>query len=300
MGRRPRLDVPGSWHHVMNRGAGHREVFHCDEDCVLFLDFVGDAVERSGIEVHGYALIPNHYHLLVRSPDGNLSQAMQVLQSRFTVKANRRHDNDGPVFRGRFRSQRVLEERHLDTLLPYLHLNPVRAGLVPLPDSDNAWTSHRAYLGLEGTPPWLSTEAMLKRLGGKEKLADHVLGHHQNRIRWPEEFDKKTGLFRAIRRRGAPDAVRVDAEALLDKVTQVTGASLPTLRTARRGRGANPARRFATWALLEYTDLRHAQIGKLLKMSTFQVAKSAERLRQRGLVPPLSEWAETLEAKIAS
>src|SRR4051812_49416104 len=102
MARPLRTDAPGCWHHVMHRGARHASVFRDDEDRLLFLNAVDEAVEHHGLEVHAYALMPNHFHLLVRSPLGNLSKAMKHVIATYTLRANRRHRWDGPIFRGRF------------------------------------------------------------------------------------------------------------------------------------------------------------------------------------------------------
>ena len=112
----------------MHRGARRAPIFVRDADCVLLLDTLGDVVDRFGLEVHAYSLMPNHYHLLVCTPAGNLSRAMRHLNGVYTQRLNRLHDWDGPVFRGRFKSQLVTEEAYRRELVAYIHLNPVRAG----------------------------------------------------------------------------------------------------------------------------------------------------------------------------
>jgi len=86
MARKPRVDCPGAWHHVMNRGARREAIFQRDDHCLLFLELVGEMVARLGVEVHAYSLIPTHYHLLVRSVHGNLSRAMQRLSGEFVQR----------------------------------------------------------------------------------------------------------------------------------------------------------------------------------------------------------------------
>ncbi len=104
MARKWRIDYPGAWHHVMHRGARREAIYDDERDCILFLDLVGQTVNRFGLEVHAYALMPNHYHLLVRSVKGNLSRCMQHLNGSYARGFNSRRTCDGPVFRGRFRS----------------------------------------------------------------------------------------------------------------------------------------------------------------------------------------------------
>ncbi|MDD5308546.1 MAG: transposase [Deltaproteobacteria bacterium] len=115
----------------------------------MFLDLLGEMAARHEIEVHAYSLMPNHDHLLLRSLHGNLSRGMRRLNADYTQRVNRIHGWDGPVFRGRFRSELVRDEPSLPYVLAYIHLNPLRAGLVTRLQSER-WTSHRAYNGRAG------------------------------------------------------------------------------------------------------------------------------------------------------
>ena len=113
MPRPVRLDWPGCRHHVMNRGARREPVFLDDTACAAFVGFVSELPRRFGLLVHAYALMPNHYHMLVESTRGRLSDAMGFLGSRYALWLNARHRGwDGPVFRGRFRSVAVEREEH--------------------------------------------------------------------------------------------------------------------------------------------------------------------------------------------
>jgi len=294
MPRPQRLDYPGAWHHVMHRGARRAPIFRDDADAALFFDSLQEAVDRFRIEVHAYSLMPNHYHLLVLSPFATLSRAMRHVNGVFTQRLNQRERWDGPVFRGRFSSQLVENDAYLEALLAYLHLNPVRAHLVHRPD-DECWTSHRAYLGLEKVPPWLTVEEMLRRLGGPEAVHRYVGEVHDGSKEWPAGFALETGWIASDNvRTTARDGdlgkrATLGAQAVLERVESLTRASREQILSPARGPGANAARRFAVWALRRSTLLSQAEIGRTLGMSAPHVATLLARLGRK-TPEPLVAW----------
>jgi REP-associated tyrosine transposase len=164
MPRSPRQDHEGAWQHVMNRGLDRQAVFGSDDDRQIFYDCLAAAMPRYGVQLHAYCLLDNHFHLLLFSESGRLSDAMRFLGGRFTQRINYREGRDGPLFRGRFTSVPVKSDAHLVQASRYIHRNPVEAGLVAEPWLW-AWSSAQAYLGLTRTPAWLHTEAILEMLG---------------------------------------------------------------------------------------------------------------------------------------
>lgn len=163
MARPLRITPPGYWHHVMNRGLERRTIFANDPDRERFLALVGDAGRRWNVRPHVFCLMRNHYHLLVEDRDGRLSRAMRHIDGVYTQAFNRRHDRDGPLMRGRFRSRIVQQERYLVEIVRYIHSNPVRAGLVERA-VEYPWSSHRAYLSLENREGFY-TDALARILG---------------------------------------------------------------------------------------------------------------------------------------
>ena len=133
MTRLPRFDVPGTWVHVMNRGLARRPIFENADDIRYFLALVACAVRRGEIEVHAFCVLTTHFHLLVRSPSGQLSEAMRRIQNEYVRYFNRSRRRDGPLFRGRFISKPVRSERYRRILVRYIDANAVLAGLAGLP-----------------------------------------------------------------------------------------------------------------------------------------------------------------------
>lgn len=162
MSRPLRFQYPGAMYHVMNRGANREPIFfEAESDRRVFLAVLGDVVAKRKIDVHVFALMPNHYHLLVETPFGNLSDAMKHLDSVYTQRFNKIHGRDGPLFRGRFKSILVQEERYFLELVRYIHLNGVRAGLVRRP-GDDVTTSHHCYLRRNARLKWLRRDKVMR------------------------------------------------------------------------------------------------------------------------------------------
>ncbi len=156
MGRKSREDEPGMWHHVFNRGLAHRAVFESRFVARFFLSRVACAVRRGEIQVHAFVLMTTHFHLLVRSPNGQLSVALQRIESQFVRWFNVVMGRDGALFRGRFGSKPVKDDAYRSILIRYIDQNPVVAGLAETPE-DYRWGSASRFLSGQ-VPPWLATD----------------------------------------------------------------------------------------------------------------------------------------------
>ncbi len=133
MARSPRCDGPGIWHHVMNRGIAKRTVFEDARDVRFFLSRLARAVRAGWIEVHCFCVMTTHFHLLVRSPGGELSRAMCRVLDDYVRWFNRGRMRDGPLFRGRFRSRPVESHEYRCRLVHYIDANPTLAGMAVAP-----------------------------------------------------------------------------------------------------------------------------------------------------------------------
>ena len=127
--RRPRCDEQETWHHVFNRGIARQTLFEGESDIRFFLAQLARAVRRGEVELHAFAILTTHYHLLVRTPDGGLGRAMQRVQTAYSRRFNRTRRRDGPLVRSRYGSRHVDTLEYRQVLVSYIDANPVVAGL---------------------------------------------------------------------------------------------------------------------------------------------------------------------------
>jgi len=148
MARQLRIEFENAFYHITSRGNQRDKIFYDASDRGRFLKILTRTKERYGFMLHGYALMDNHYHLLMETPKANLSQIMQNINTSYTVYMNRKYHRSGHLLQGRFKGIIVDKDRYLISLSRYLHLNPVRAKLVKRP-VDYPWTSYRVFIGLK-------------------------------------------------------------------------------------------------------------------------------------------------------
>ena len=154
MSRRPRLQYPQAVYHVMSRGIRKSSIFVDDHDRRRFLATIADAVHRYRVLVYALCEMTTHYHIVLDTPDGNLSQTMQFVNSVYSQAFNWRHGYTGHVFEARFRSLIVQRESYLRRACRYVVLNPVKGKLTSTAE-EWPWSTYRATAGLEAPPPWL-------------------------------------------------------------------------------------------------------------------------------------------------
>ena len=171
MPRQVRIEFPGAIYHVMARGDRSESIVRDDEDRRTFFANTRRRCERAGFRVHAYVLMTNHYHLLLETKEPNLSRGMAWLQNAFTRRINTRHRLWGHVFGGRYKAILVEPGNCFWALLDYIHLNPVRAGLVKSRDGLDfyPWSSLRHYIAVpKMRPGWQETEMAFTVTGCKD------------------------------------------------------------------------------------------------------------------------------------
>lgn len=172
MPRGPRLDAPGTLHHVMVRGIEGRALFRDDVDRAAFVDRLAVLAAISGLAVYAWALLPNHAHVLLRTGTLPLSRVMRRLLTGYAGTFNRRHRRRGHVFQNRYKSIVVEEEPYFLELVRYIHLNALRANVVPDLNALNRypWTGHSALLGRQARA-WQAAAPVLARFAPRAGAA---------------------------------------------------------------------------------------------------------------------------------
>jgi len=163
LARQLRIEYPGALYHVTSRGNDKKDIFRSIKDREKFLSYLSSASERHGALFHAYCLMSNHFHLMLETPLGNLSRIMKHINGSYTTYFNVKHKRAGHLLQGRYKAILVQADTYAAELSRYIHLNPVRAKMVPSPE-EYQWSSCRRYF--EGTEPsWLSTSLVLGYFG---------------------------------------------------------------------------------------------------------------------------------------
>jgi REP-associated tyrosine transposase len=159
MARSPRIEIKGGLYHVTCHGDREEPIFVDDDDREIFIATLGQTCKRAGIVIHAFALMNNHYHLLLETPAGNLVAGMRWFQTTYTARFNSRHRLGGHLFQGRYKALLIDPNvpEYSRTVADYVHLNPVRAGLVQSEEelAIFPWCSYRFYASAKGLPEWL-------------------------------------------------------------------------------------------------------------------------------------------------
>ena len=184
MARPLRIQFPGAFYHITSRGNERSPVFLSQRDREKFLSYIESASERYKAVIHVYCLMDNHYHLLLETPAGNLSQIMHHINGAYTTYFNTKRSRSGHLFQGRYKAILIEVDEYAKELSRYIHLNPVRAGMVGKPE-EYEWSSYRYYTVERNAPEWLERNFILgyfsKKLLRAMKLycefVDSSIGH---------------------------------------------------------------------------------------------------------------------------
>ena len=266
MSRPLRIEYPNAWYHVMNRGRRGGKIFLKRTDHHVFVELLKESAQMWNVRVAAFCLMSNHYHLLVQTPDANLSRCMRHIDGVYTQRYNRVYHCDGPLFRGRYKAILIEADTYLLQLLKYIHRNPLRTGWVKDLGAYE-WSSHVGYLSDAKKWHWLYKEFALsmlhkergqrpgayRRLISEEDGAD-ILRIYESRKMPPVIGSKrfmewvKERFSSQMQHPEVPDS-RVlvpDLEAIVDRVSELYRVKKDELLRGRRGR-SNEARDVAIY-----------------------------------------------------
>jgi REP element-mobilizing transposase RayT len=297
MARPLRIEFPGAVYHVTSRGNEKRRIFKSDRDRQAFLDFLGDGAKRFGWSITAWVLMTNHFHLVIQTPEPNLSRGMHWINGSYAGWFNRQHKRWGHLFGGRFKAFLIDKETYFAEVLRYVVLNPVRAGLAPRPEKYR-WSSYRATAGLEAAPEWLDvstalipfapdtqlaqvyySEFVVAKIGSNECLWDKAInGIYLGAEQWAKKMrraveakPRSTDHPRAQRAVGRPKMHEVVAA-----VAHAAGVATSTIREVRGG----CLRRLVAW------------IGWHEGLVTLRTIAASLRLRSEGHISGLIRRCE--------
>lgn len=283
MARPLRIEYPGAFYHVTSRGNEQKDIFKSRKDREKFLDYLGSATERYGAAVHAFCLMSNHYHLLLETPEGNLAQIMRHINGAYTTYYNVKRKRSGHLFQGRYKAILVQADRYAAELSRYIHMNPVKVGIVAIPESYE-WSSYRHYIGLAEAPAWLKRSFILGWFSGKDTYRQFVedsmgqetenpfAGIVASTILGSADFVKQiteTHLGEILADRNLP-AVRRLNRPTLDEI--VTTASQQIKDDAL-------SKKVSIYFCHRYSGAHLREIGERFEMSDAAVSQASKRLR---------------------
>ena len=299
MSRPLRIEYPGAWYHVMNRGRRGESVFRREKDYLTFIELLKDTLEMWNLRVGAYCLMPNHYHLLIQTPDANLSRCMRHINGVYTQRFNRNHLLDGQLFRGRYKAILVDGDSYLLELLRYIHRNPLEAGLVNVLEK-YPWTSHLGYLSDAKEWEWLYKDFLLSLFSVEKNNSRRIYGSFVskgtpekiNRIfgskRLPSVLGSKSFLNwvkRSVAHEKRHQEVSESrnlspaAERIREEVCRQYGVGMDGLQKSRRGISNEP-RAVAIYLLRTLRGDNLEKIGRSFNMNRFSSVSSViERMR---------------------
>ena len=301
MGRPIRIEYPGALYHITSRGNERRKIFRDKADRMKFLVLLRDYHDRYGILIHAYVLMDNHYHLILETPKGNLLKIMHGVNGGYTNYFNRKYKRVGHLFQGRYRAILVEKDRYLFPLSRYVHLNPVRAGLVKKPGG-YLWSSYKGYVGKEKEEDWMEYGWVLSQFAEQRKRAEWkyktyveeglregaenpfkdvygqiILGGEEFIERVKGGFKGKSLSAEIVERKRLFE--HPSMEQILRQVERVFGAREGEL--LGKGSRSNTARKVALYLAQRYTGLSNREIGgRFGGIEASGVSKAASRVKE--------------------
>jgi REP element-mobilizing transposase RayT len=293
MSRPLRIIYDGAWYHVMNRGRRGEDIFPEAGDFKVFIDLLQESCRMWKIKISAYCLMSNHYHLLLQTPQSNLSRCMRHINGIYTQRYNRLYRNDGQLFRGRYKAIVVDADSYLLELVRYIHRNPIRANIVKNVD-DYKWSSHKGYLSKSKEWNWLNKDFVLEMLGPNKsrQLSSYKRFISMDDSNEIEQFFKKKNIpsilgddsfvdnikekyFKEKQHMEVPESkiLSPDINRIKQVVCSKYRANPEDLIVSKRGE-TNEARNAAIYLIRQYTGEKLMRIGREFNISKYSTVSS--------------------------
>ncbi len=285
MARRPRVEFPGGLYHVISRGNRRQAVFSGDEDRDRFVRKLRDYKKRYGFRLYAYVLLDNHIHLLLETGSHPLSKIMQGILQSHSQYYNRRYGTAGHLFQGRYTAILCEKDAYLLQLVRYIHLNPVRAGLVRDP-AGYRWSSHNSYLAAE-SGDLIDADLVLALFSQRratavaeyEEFVSAAIGEGRRedyyRVTDQRFLGSQEFVERLEREEGALEVEERSPRRTLDEIAQdverLTGVRAEGLRGRGRSRVEREARLLFVRLSLEQSDAKRKEIARYLRRQATSV-----------------------------
>lgn len=302
MARPLRIQYPGAVYHITCRGNERRDIFRDDKDRYTFLELLKDSLETYSPILYTYVLMDNHFHLLLETPLGNLSEFMRHLNISYTSFFNRRYDRCGHLYQGRYKSILVDKEGYLIVLSRYIHLNPVRVKYLEKRDLKEKlaylkrypWSSLPGYIYIKNKVPWIDYSSVLEGYGGdnnkRRRSYLKVIGSDlsngleikkeaQSLIGRDEFIDWVRNTFIKEKNREIPATTQLNRrpkQEVLEVIEEETGQGRKAILYKR-----GILRQIAMEFLYRASGLTGPEIGSMMKVDYSTVSQNRKRLREK-------------------
>jgi len=314
MARPYRLEAENTLYHLTNRGDGRKKIYKSENDYEKFLEYVLQAKKRYKFRLYAYVLMRNHYHLLVETLQANLSRIMHFINSSYTTYYNVKHKKSGHLFQGRYKSIIVDKDSYFHELSRYIHLNPVKVGIVKLPE-EYKWSSYKAYIGKEENK-YIDKEEIkaITELWGRRYRNFVMKSIDEKRSPFKEVYGGiLLGSTRFIKEKlkelkGQIEGKHVsykgelkgyiEKEEILELIKKEYGREVEDLRGRNR---RDRVRKIAIYLMRELTGLTNRDIGTVFNMKHSAVSKAAlglerEMAEDAGLKREVARLVSNFEA----
>jgi REP element-mobilizing transposase RayT len=310
MARPLRIEYPGAFYHITSRGNERKEIYMDTGDREKFLFYLETAAERYGSAVHVYCLMGNHYHLLLETPRGNLSQIMRHVNGAYTSYFNAKRERSGHLFQGRYKAILVDADVYASELSRYIHLNPVRAGMVQRPE-EYPWSSYGSYVGMMKKPSWCTVDFILRYFGEDRPAAQKRYHEFVHDLIGKEYRSPLEDTFASTILGGEEFIHRIKSEQLRGKMVD---RDVPALREISRGpsikeivkeveavfdEGSSLTKQASYYLCHRYSGKTLREIGSYFRVGESAVSLGSRRFRKKLMEDRyLREMIEGIEKRI--